>query len=119
MTAARRARRFVGAILLSLLCGTSAAPLDLWHGPEADGCCGVAVPHDPEAHRIGGAVATPLEHDHCFLCHWLRSLQVVLTAGDRLDPAALHAGEVARLAAPPQALSETGSTPGRSPPARL
>ncbi len=53
----------------------------------ADDACGVTfVAHDESAHRIGAARSSSAEPQHCFVCHWLQSVQTIGTAAGFVPP---------------------------------
>jgi len=67
-------RRRAGVALLllaSLIAGTVALP----HADDADVACSpILVTHDESAHHVGAdPTRSPLDNDHCVLCHSLRS----------------------------------------------
>ena len=65
-------RRFTAlALLVALLGGASG----LFHARAADLCDLPPAPHDASAHRWAAQKLTVhAETDHCYLCHWLRSI---------------------------------------------
>ena len=87
MRCAVRRARFTWAAF-SLLAALLVTPFNAWHAFEADICEPALVPHDPAAHRFQGPESTPTDEepgDHCAICHWVRSLNPLVTLPARLD----------------------------------
>lgn len=95
------------------------SPADLWHArDQEDHTSLILAPHDAANHRVGAPTSdgTP-EHEHCYICHWLRSLQTALVAGQPVDPAGLQTQQHPDDARRRAGLLTRGGVPGRSPPA--
>jgi hypothetical protein len=109
-----RRRAGVALLLLASLVGsTIALPHDPARDPECDA---IAVAHDESAHSIAAAPdRDPLDGDHCFLCH---SLRTFYPAFDKFEhhhyqPRAerLHVAPLDRAV-----IVEWTLVPGRAPP---
>jgi hypothetical protein len=73
-----------GVALFALLVITGSVPLSmsaLLHEGTDDLCQPRLVLHDESAHRIGASRGTTTpDSQHCVVCHWLQSVQTLLTA---------------------------------------
>jgi hypothetical protein len=107
-------------IAVALLWAFVIGPADLWHsGQDDDLACRIyAVSHDPSAHRVEAPTRqSGPDHEHCYTCHWLRSLHTTLSPGPRIDPAALYQQQLPDAVLLAAATLASGRIPGRSPPA--
>jgi hypothetical protein len=84
-SAVRRAR--LGPAAVALLAALLVTPFSAWHAFEPDICEPVLVLHDAAAHRYQGPETDPREPpgEHCAICHWVRSLNPLVTLPARLD----------------------------------
>lgn len=79
----RTLRHIRGLSLFALLVMAGSVPVSfaaLLHEGGDDACEVQFVMHDESAHRIGAARTTPSNSPHCFVCHWLQSVQTIITA---------------------------------------
>ena len=81
-----------GLALFALLVMTGSVPVSmaaLLHDGADDTCQPRLLLHDHNAHRIGASrgSATP-DNPHCVVCHWLQSVQTVVTAIGTVPPPA-------------------------------
>jgi hypothetical protein len=77
-------RRSRGVVLFALLVMAGSVPVSmsaLLHDGADDLCQPRLVLHDESAHRIGASRGTTTpDSEHCVVCHWLQSVQTVVTA---------------------------------------
>jgi len=87
----------------------------LVHEADDTACQPVLVHHDETAHCIGAERTAPNVPQHCAVCHWLHSLQTVVTASSVAVPArpAAHLCISSRPTVVSQAISDL---PARAPP---
>jgi hypothetical protein len=79
-----------GLALFALLVMAGSVPVSmaaLLHDGADDTCQPRLVLHDHSAHRIGASrgSATP-DNPHCVVCHWLQSVQTVVSASGAAPP---------------------------------
>jgi len=87
----RRLRHTRFPALVALLVISGSVPMSfaaLLHGADDADCQPVLVQHDERAHRIGAARTIPNVPQHCAVCHWLQSLQSIVTTGSVSVPTA-------------------------------
>jgi hypothetical protein len=83
-------RRSRGVALFALLVMTGSVVVSmsaLLHEGADDACQPSVIVHDESAHRIGTSrgSATP-DAQHCVVCHWLQSVQTLVTASGTAAP---------------------------------
>ena len=104
--------------LVALLIISGSVPLSfaaLLHDVDDADCQPVLVQHDERAHRIGGARTIPDVPQHCAVCHWLQSLQTIVTTGSVSVPTSAVA--LLCISSLPVALAQSiGAIPARAPP---
>jgi hypothetical protein len=105
--------------LVALLIITGSVPVSiaaLVHEADDTACQPILVQHDKAAHRIGAERTAPNVPQHCAVCHWLHSLQTVVTASSVAIPAsgAAHLSISLLTAA---VVHTIGDVPARAPPA--
>ena len=95
------------------LAGFAHTDLDASHAYE-----GIVVIHDASAHRIGAWSASAEQaHEHCYVCHWVRSFHPAQTAGRGVSTDRVLAGRLNyEISAPLNRLVVSQLSP-RSPPA--
>jgi hypothetical protein len=81
-----------GLALFALLVMSGSVPVSmsaLLHDGADDDCRPRFVLHDESAHRIGASRAsTTPDSPHCVVCHWLQSVQTLVTAAGTVSPPA-------------------------------
>jgi hypothetical protein len=118
----RALRHSRGLALFALLVMAGSVPVSmaaLLHDGADDTCQPRLVLHDHNAHRIGASrrSGTP-DNPHCVVCHWLQSVQTVVTAiGAAPPPADSHHLTVSVLARAGAAV--LGQIAARAPPATV
>jgi hypothetical protein len=72
-----------GVALLALLVMTGSVPVSvaaLLHDETGDFCQPAFIAHDESAHRVAAPRGSGApEAQHCFVCHWLQSVQTLVT----------------------------------------
>jgi hypothetical protein len=104
--------------IVSLLGG---GPIEFLHAGDDDAACEVPVLlHDHDAHdaRIGADKQTT-PPDHCYVCHWLRSIRSISLTVQQQIVEDHHAAASAPLALAPSHFLPCEDVPARAPPARL
>jgi hypothetical protein len=86
----RALRHSRGLALFALLVMTGSVVVSmsaLLHEGADDACQPSVIVHDESAHRIGTSrgSATP-DAQHCVVCHWLQSVQTLVTASGTAAP---------------------------------
>src|SRR5438034_1086514 len=78
----RRSNRLVAPFAMAIAAMVLVGTVDWWHADDEDG----AAPafHDHAAHRLRSEPAGTRTPEHCYLCHWLRTL------GNGLGSVAAH-----------------------------
>jgi hypothetical protein len=80
----RLLRHSRGFALFALLVMTGSVPVSisaLLHEGADDFCQSSFVVHDESAHRIGASRGAAMpDPQHCVVCHWLQSVQTLVTA---------------------------------------
>jgi hypothetical protein len=86
-------------------------------GRDDEACAVVAIAHDASAHRIGSFARPPVEHSqHCYTCHWLRSLGSLVPTDERIVADSGAAASLARRVVPSRdRLDFGGFSPGAPP----
>jgi hypothetical protein len=113
----RQTRAFSLLALLVMLGSVPVAVTAVVHDDGDDAICQPQlVLHDHSAHRIGGARTTTVpQPQHCFVCHWLQSLQTVLAHTSQAIPSSdVH--HLALSAAPAGDRRAASDLPARAPP---
>jgi hypothetical protein len=89
----RLLRQTRGASLFALVVMLGSVPVSisaLLHDAADDACQPRLVAHDESAHRLGAPRTAAPESPHCFVCHWLHSVQTVVTTTSVGAPASTH-----------------------------
>ena len=115
-----RALRHTRAVaLFALLVISGSVPVSiaaLLHEGGDDACEIRLVAHDENAHRIGAARQARPEAPHCVVCHWLQSVQTIVSATGFVVPSAgcnrLAASELSSAR-----VADIAQLPARAPPA--
>jgi hypothetical protein len=87
----RRLRHIRGLALFALLVMAGSVPVSisaLLHEGADDPCAVQVVVHDETEHSISAGHPAPPYSPHCFVCHWLQSVQTVVTATGFVPPSA-------------------------------
>jgi hypothetical protein len=104
--------------LLALLAISGSVPVSisaLLHDGADDPCEVQLVAHDESAHRIGAARPVAPDAPHCFVCHWLQSVQTIVAATGFVAPSAgCHQLAVSDL--PVARVADIGLIAARAPP---
>src|SRR5687767_10705457 len=102
--------RLVASLLLLVsLWGASHRRLD-------DAAClpVTAGEHDESKHAF--APVAPAEHDHCAVCHWMRSVKPAFTSIAASAASLAHAGEIAAASSIAHRAPAGAQLPARAPP---
>jgi hypothetical protein len=78
-------------VLFALLVISGSVPVSivaLLHEGSDDPCEVRFVAHDESAHRIGAPRQARSEAPHCVVCHWLHSVQTIVSATGFVVPSA-------------------------------
>src|SRR5436190_6477240 len=77
----RRAHRLLAPFAVAIAAMVVFGSVDWWHADDDDGP-GVAAFHDHAAHHPlwGNGRSVNRTPEHCYLCHWLRTLRVSFEA---------------------------------------
>ena len=78
----RRSNRLVAPFAVAIAAMVLIGTVDWWHADDEDGAAPVF--HNHAAHRLRSEPAAKHTPEHCYLCHWLRTL------GNGLGSAAAH-----------------------------
>jgi hypothetical protein len=70
----RRLRSLTALLAMAISAMVAVGTLDWWHANDEDGA--PTAFHDHSAHNpvFGGARSSSRSAEHCYLCHWLRTL---------------------------------------------
>jgi hypothetical protein len=93
--------------------------VDVTHGgPNDDALCALTAvfQHDPANHRIEPASSGRPDPEHCFICHWARSLTPSTARHRLLKPAKDGDAFATRLVAMAPAGDPDRKLPARAPP---
>lgn len=112
----RRARVLSLVALLIVTGSVPASMTALLHDDRDDVLCQPSIIlHDDAAHRIGAAHTAVPEPQHCAVCHWLHSIQIVVENAAAAGPAA-DFETLAAAALPPGSAPVGHQLPARAPP---
>jgi hypothetical protein len=118
LSALRRTRL---ASLLALFIITGSVPIStaaLLHDASDDICQPTLVQHDESAHRMGGSRTASPAPQHCAICHWLQSLQTVVTTVGIVAPTT-HSQQFTHTSLSAASAPGAGRLSARAPPASL
>ena len=115
----RTLRHARGLALFALLVFSGSVPVSisaLLHEGADDVCQLQVVAHDESAHRIGASRLFRPDAPHCIVCHWLQSVQTVVTSTGLVVPTSgCHHLAVSNVL--PARVAEIAQVAARAPPA--
>jgi hypothetical protein len=107
-------RRLTALALAVLLLGGASG---FFHARAADLCDLPPAPHDASAHRWAAQkLLVNADGDHCYLCHWLRSIGSAPAPAGRLIVEHRSSSHVRPLDMLPKGRQGSFRLPARSPP---